>query len=57
MQYSLTHLFLVKVESVSKSSFVPCIPGTGLSISVESPGFVLSIVFSVFALIGALISF
>ena len=57
MQYSLTHLFLIKVESVSKSSFLPRIPGTGLSISVESPGFVLSIVFSVFALIGTLISF
>ena len=42
MQYSLTHLFLIKVESVSKSSFLPRIPGTGLSISVESPGFVLS---------------
>ena len=46
-------MFLVKVESISKSSFVPRIPGTGLSISVESPGFVLSVVFSVFALIGA----
>ena len=57
MQYSLTHLFLIKVESVSKSSFVPRIPGTGLSVSVESPGFVLSVVLSVFALIGALISF
>jgi hypothetical protein len=57
MQYSLTHLFLIKVESVSKSCFLPRIPGTGLSISVENPGFVLSIVFSVFALIGALISF
>ena len=58
MQYSLTHImFLVKVESISKSSFVPRIPGTGLSISVESLGFVLSMVFSVFALIGALVSF
>ena len=57
MQYSLTHLFLIKVQSVSKSSFLPRIPGTGLNISVESPGFVLSIVFSVFALIGTLISF
>ena len=57
IQYSLTHLFLIKVESVSKSSFLPRIPGTGLNISVESPGFVLSIVFSLFALIGTLISF
>jgi hypothetical protein len=55
VQYSLTHLFLIKVESVSKSSFLPRIPGTGLSISVENPGFVLSIVLCVFGLIGALI--
>ena len=57
IQYSLTQLFLVKVESVSKSSFLPRIPGIGLSISVESPGFVLSVVLSVFAMIGSLISF
>ena len=57
LQYSLTHLFLIKNESVSKANFTPRIPGTGLSISVSSPGFVVSIVLSVFALIGALVTF
>lgn len=57
LQYSLTHLFLIKNESVSKSNFTPRIPGTGLSISINSPSFVVSIVLSTFALIGALVAF
>ena len=57
VQYSLTHLFLIKNESVSKSNFTPRIPGTGLSISINSPTFVVSIVLSTFALIGALVAF
>ena len=52
LQYSITHsLFLVK------SIFTPQVPGTGLSILLNSPGFMLSIVLSVFALIGALVAF
>ena len=58
LQYSLTHsLFLIKIDSVAKSTFTPHIPGTGLSISLSSPGFMLSIILSVFALIGALVAF
>jgi hypothetical protein len=57
VQYSLTHLFLIQNESVSKSNFTPRIPGTGLSISINSPSFVVSIVLSTFALIGALVAF
>ena len=57
LQLSLSHILLVKSESVSKSSFSPRIPGTGLSIAINSPTFVLSIVLSIFALIGALIAF
>ena len=53
LQYSLTHLFLIKAESVSKANFTPRIPGTGLYISISSPSFVLTIVFGVFGLIGA----
>ena len=58
LQYSLTHShFLIKEESFAKANFTPRIPGTGLSISLNSPGFMLSIVLSVFALIGALVAF
>ena len=58
LQYSLTHsLFLVKDESFAKATFTPRIPGTGLSLSLNSPGFMLSILLSVFALIGALVAF
>lgn len=57
MQYGLTQLFLIKFESVSKSNFTPRIPGTGLGIAVDSPGFVLSVVITVFALIGTLVNF
>ena len=58
LQYSITHsLFLIKSESFAKSNFMPRIPGTGLSISLNSPGFMLSIIISVFALIGSLIAF
>ena len=58
LQYSITHsLFLIKSENFAKSNFTPCIPGTGLSISLNIPGFMLSIIISVFALIGSLIAF
>jgi hypothetical protein len=57
VQYSLTHLFLIQNKSVSKSNFTPRIPGTGLSISINNPSFVVSIVLSTFALIGALVAF
>ena len=58
LQHSLTHsFFLVKGESFAKVTFTPCIPGTGLSISLNSPGFMLIILVSVFALIGALVAF
>ena len=50
IEYSLTHLFAIKHDSVCKSTFTPRIPGTGLSISVTNPGFVVSIVLSTFAL-------
>ena len=57
VQYSLTHLFLVKPDSVPKSNFTPGIPGTGLSISINNPGFVLSIVISVSAILVSQIAF
>jgi hypothetical protein len=58
LQYSITHsLFLIKNDSSTKSNFTPRIPGTGLSISLNNPGFMLSIIISVFALIGSLIIF
>ena len=57
LQLSLSRILLITNESVSKSSFSPRIPGTGLNIAINSPTFVLSIVLSIFALIGALIAF
>ena len=57
LEYSYTYLFPIKEESVYMSTFTPRIPGTGLGISITNPGFVVSIVLSIFALIGALIAF
>lgn len=55
--HGLTHLFLIKVESVSKSAFAPRIPGTGFNVSINNPGFVLGILFCVFGLIGSQLAF
>ena len=57
LQHGINYTYIIKEDSVAKSNFTPRIPGTGLSLSVNSPGFVLSIVLSIFALIGALIAF
>lgn len=48
---------LIKSRKIPTSEFEPRIPGTGLRISINSPGFVLSVILSVFALIGALVAF
>ena len=57
LEYSLTHLLPIKEESVYMSNFTPRIPGRGLGISISNPAFVVSIVLSVFALIGSMIAF
>ena len=57
LEYSLTYLFPIKEESVYMSNFTPRIPGTGLGISISNPAFVVSIVLSIFALIGSMIAF
>ena len=57
VQYSLTHLFLIKPDSIPKSNFMPRIPGTGLSISIDNPSFMLSIVISVSAILVSQIAF
>ena len=57
LEYSLINLVPIKEECISKSAFTPRIPGTGLGISITNPGFIISIVLSVFALIGAMIAF
>ena len=57
VQYSLTHLFHIKPESILKSNFTPRIPGTGFSISINNPSFMLSIVISVSAILVSQIAF
>ena len=52
----LTHEELVSCDREGKSVFTPRVPGTGLSISIETPGYMLGIILSVFGLVGALLA-
>ena len=57
LQLGFSYIVLITTKSVPNSNFSPRIPGTGLRIAINSPTFVLSIVLSIFGLIGALIAF
>ena len=57
LQLGFSYIVLITAKSVPNSNFSPRIPGTGLRIAINSPTFVLSIVLSIFGLIGALIAF
>ena len=57
LEYSLINLVPIREECIYLSAFTPRIPGTGLGISITNPAFVISIVLTVFALIGAMIAF
>ena len=52
----LTHKELLKHDRENKSIFTPRVPGTGLSISLESPGYMLGVVLTMFGLVGALLA-
>lgn len=52
----LTHKQLLKYDRENKSIFTPRVPGTGLSISLESPGYMLGVVLTMFGLVGALLA-
>ena len=52
----LTHEELLKHDRENKSIFTPRVPGTGLSISLESPGYMLGVVLTMFGLVGALLA-
>ena len=52
----LTQEQLLKHDRENKSIFTPRVPGTGLSISLESPGYMLGVVITMFGLVGALLA-
>jgi hypothetical protein len=52
----LTHQELLEHDRENKSIFTPRVPGTGLSISLESPGYMLGVVLTMFGLVGALLA-
>ena len=52
----LTYRELLDHDRENKSIFTPRVPGTGLSISLESPGYMLGIVLTMFGLVGALLA-
>ncbi len=52
----LTHKELLEHDRENKSIFTPRVPGTGLSISLESPGYMLGVVLTMFGLVGALLA-
>ena len=52
----LTQEQLLKHDRENKSIFTPRVPGTGLSISLESPGYMLRVVITMFGLVGALLA-
>ena len=49
--YSLT------IDKDSGGDFVPRIPGTGIKIPLDNPGYTLSIILTIFALIASFVSF
>ena len=52
----ITHENLLRYDRENKSIFTPRVPGTGLSISLESPGYMLGVVLTMFGLVGALLA-
>jgi hypothetical protein len=52
----LIHQELLQHDRENKSIFTPRVPGMGLSISLESPGYMLGVVLTMFGLVGALLS-
>ena len=52
----LTQEQLLRDDRENKSIFTPRVPGTGLSISLESPGYMLGVVLTMFGLVGALLA-
>ena len=52
----ITQVQLLTYDRENKSIFTPRVPGTGLSISLESPGYMLGVVITMFGLVGALLA-
>ena len=49
--------YSLRIEKDEDGDFVPKIPGTGINIPLDSSGYILSILLSIFALLGGFISF
>jgi len=55
LQYAVAHL--LTFEKQQNGDFVPGIPGTGIKIPLDSPGYTLGILLTIFALLGSFVSF
>ena len=55
VQYALAQL--LKIEKQQNGDFIPGIPGTGIKIPLDSPGYTLGILLTIFALLGSFVSF
>ena len=49
--------YSLKIEKDNGGDFVPRIPGTGIKIPLDNPGYTLSIILTIFALIASFVSF
>ena len=52
-----TIAYLLPIDKHSDCDFIPVIPGTGIHIPLDSPGYVLGILLTIFALAGSLVTF
>jgi len=55
LQYAVAHL--LTFEKQQNGDFVPGIPGTGIKIPLDNPGYTLGILLTIFALLGSFVSF
>ena len=56
-QVQYTKAYSLRIEKDEDGDFVPGIPGTGIKIPLDSTGYTLSILLTIFALVGSFISF
>ena len=55
LQYAVAHS--LTFEKQQNGDFIPGIPGTGIKIPLDSPGYTLGILLTIFALLGSFVSF
>ena len=55
LQYAMA--YLLQIEKDQDGDFVPGIPGTGIQIPLDSPGYILGILLTIFALVISFVNF